>query len=146
MVDAEVYLPIPTSSPTEESQHTVFHCQQPSDCGICFPNQLHLYGDVSTSLFYQHLTCSSSRSFPSGSVPIQFTDQRNQRHYQKQCKRCHESFLCELPCPAILLLIYLLEAAEVEVQNTSIDQAESGRKRLGTIILVIQDTGNQHAI
>lgn len=118
---------------------TVFHRQQPSGLGIFFPNHCPLFNGVHTSVFSHHFPCSPSR--PSESAPTQLTNhlKDSKTHYQEQCKRCHESLLGQLPRPTILLLIYLLEAAEVEVQNTSIDQAESaGRERGGTIMPVVQ--------
>lgn len=139
---------VDASFPTEESQVSALYFTGSSHqiLGFSFPITATYSVVLTQSVFSHHFTCSSSRS--SESAPTQFTNQlkESKKHYQKQCKRCHESLLRQLPRPTILLLIYLLEAAEVEVQNTSIDQAESAGKRLGTIISEAQAAGTPHTI
>lgn len=49
--------------------------------------------------------------------------------HQKQSKRRHEAFFGEFPRASILFLINLLKAAEVYIQDASVDDAESEKKK-----------------
>ena len=48
--------------------------------------------------------------------------------YHEQGKRCHKPFFRELPRAAIFFLVYLQVVAEVQVQDTRVDQAEPGAR------------------
>ena len=48
--------------------------------------------------------------------------------HHEQGKRCHKPFFRELPRAAIFFLVYLQVVAEVDVQDTRVDQAEPGAR------------------
>lgn len=54
---------------------------------------------------------------------------KHKHPHQKQSKRCHEAFFGEFPCATILFLINLLKAAEVYIQDASVDDAESKKAK-----------------
>lgn len=49
--------------------------------------------------------------------------------YQEQSERGHEAFFGELPRSSVLLLIHLLEAAEVNVQDAGVHHAEAAQHK-----------------
>lgn len=88
--------------------------------------------NIYLTLFCQTLTCTYTHSYFITCLTklcLKSTCVQEYCHpHQKQSKRCHEAFFGKFPRATVIFLINLLKAAEVYIEDASIDDAESKRK------------------